>query len=132
MERRDAYRPEPSRFCSISDTRAPHGEPGFSRFASSSIIGRHGVEQADRARQTRMGVLLPFVTGLEPAPPVDELPDQGARRNLLEGHARKSLYPEGRFHIAKTAYDIACVLFAEDERALRRARTMRTSLSSGI
>ena len=53
-----------------------------------------GVEQTDGSRQARMGLPLSFINGLEPAPPVDEEADQGARRNLSKSDAGKTLQAE--------------------------------------
>ncbi len=56
--------------------------------------GGDGVEQTDGSRETRMGLPLSFIGRLEPAPPIDEEADQGARRNLSKSDARKTLQPE--------------------------------------
>ena len=56
--------------------------------------GGGGIEQADGPRQARMGLPLNFISGLQPAPPVDEQTDQGACRNLPKSDARKTYESE--------------------------------------
>lgn len=68
--------------------------------------GGDRVEQTDGPRQARMGLPLNLGGGLEPAPPVDELSDQGPRRNPAKCDARKSLQSERRFHGSKAIRDI--------------------------
>jgi hypothetical protein len=56
--------------------------------------GGGGIEQADGPWQPRMGLPLNFISGLQPAPPIDEQTDQGARRNLPKSDARKTYESE--------------------------------------
>ncbi len=68
-----------------------------------------------------MGAMLNFVGRLESAPPINELPDQGPRRNPLKRDARKTLQSERCFHGPKAVRDVTAVFLAQCERAIRRA-----------
>jgi hypothetical protein len=68
-----------------------------------------------------VGRVLNIGFRLQPAPPVDQLRDQGAPRNLLEGKAGKCVEAERRLHVAQAGRDVSTIFGAQDERPLRRA-----------